>query len=71
MATFCYKLLPAARKGLIARVGWWLDVVETVAKVNSLRLVYLDDLVPIGREVEEVSAYPLEATLEECLAVTT
>ena len=37
---------------------------------NGLRLVYLDDLVPLGREVEEVSAYCLEATLEECLAVT-
>lgn len=71
MATFCYKLLPAARKGLIARVRRWLDAVETVAKVNSLRLVYLDDLVPLGREVEEVSAYCLEATLEECLAVAT
>ena len=70
MATFCYKLLPAARKGLAARVRRWLDAVETVAKVNSLRLVYLDDLVPLGREVEEVSAYCLEATLEECLAVT-
>ena len=64
MATFCYKLLPAARKGLAARVRRWLDAVETVAKVNSLRLVYLDDLVPLGREVEEVSAYCLEATLE-------
>ena len=30
---------------------------------NGLRLVYLDDMVPIGREVEEVGAYPLEATL--------
>ena len=38
---------------------------------NSLRLVYLDDLVPLGREVEEVGAYRLEATLEECLAVAT
>ena len=37
---------------------------------NGLQLVYLDDLVPLGREVEEVSAYCLEATLEECLAVT-
>lgn len=58
MATFCYKLLPAAR------VGRWLDAVETVAKVNGLRLVYLDDLVPLGREVEEVGAYCLEATFE-------
>ena len=30
---------------------------------NGLRLVYLDDMVPISREVEEVGAYPLEATL--------
>ena len=38
---------------------------------NGLRLVYLDDLMPLGREVEEIGAYCLEATLEECLAVTT
>ena len=38
---------------------------------NGLRLVYLDDLMPLGREVEEVGAYRLEATLEECLAVAT
>ena len=38
---------------------------------NGLWLVYLDDLMPLGREVEEVGAYRLEATLEECLAVAT